>query len=461
MNLLTIAWKSLRQRRLASCLTALSVALGVALMVAVLVINGVITEMFTQSGTGYNLIIGPQGSALQLVLSTVYRIEKPIENLPWRYYQEIAADERVELAVPVAFGDFTEEGGFPIIGTTRDYFALGATNDQDFRIKGEKGDYLQGKWDAIIGSAVARRNGWDLGTEFRMVHGGKDPNEYDVHDDHFTVRGVLAPTGTPNDRSVFVNIEGFFLLDGHEKPVDEAVTRMADFYAVEEEEVRAWYADDLEGISKEAGDGDDQHHHDHSVSDLQKEFTSILIRARPEPNSVLPPDLSRAIVARQIAEEINQGFKAQATNPIVPMQRLLENLVGNIRLALLYLTGLIIAVAGVSIFVSIYNSMSDRRREIAVMRALGARRQTVFSLILAESLLLCVGGGLAGILLGHGVVFAAAKIIESRSDLLINPLAFEPIELIVIPVTILLAGLVGFLPGMTAYRTDVASALNS
>ena len=82
MNLLSIAWKSLRQRRLASFLTALSVALGVALMISVLVINGIVTRMFTQSGTGYQLIIGPKGSDLQLVLSTVYRIDRPIENLP-------------------------------------------------------------------------------------------------------------------------------------------------------------------------------------------------------------------------------------------------------------------------------------------------------------------------------------------------------------------------------------------
>jgi putative ABC transport system permease protein len=135
--------------------------------------------------------------------------------------------------------------------------------------------------------------------------------------------------------------------------------------------------------------------------------------------------------------------------------------VGNVRLVLLYLTGLIVLVAGISIFVSIYNSMADRKREIAVMRALGARRETVFTIILAESLLLCLGGGLVGLLLGHGIVFAAAPIVEARSGLLINPLAFEMSELVIIPITIALAGLVGFLPGMTAYRTDVAGALSS
>lgn len=460
MNLFVIAWKSIRQRLLSSSLTGLSVALGVALMVAVIVINGVVTRMFSQSGTGYDLIIGPKGSELQLVLSTVYRIENPIENLPWRFYEEIKQDRRIALAVPVAFGDFTEDGAFPIIGTIPQYFSLDVVQGQKFMVKG---DYLRGTWDAVIGSEVARQNGWDVGSEFRMIHGGRDPSESHVHDEKFTVRGVLRATGTPNDRSVFVHLDGFFLLDGHDKPVDEAIARMAKFYAVPEAQVRDWYAQDIEKIAREAehDHGSHGHHHAHAVSDLQKEFTSILVQAASNPQGRLPVSLQRSGNAISLQTELNDGFQAQAVNPVAPMRRLLDNLVGNIKLALLYLTGLIIAVAGISIFVSIYNSMADRRREIAIMRALGARRQTVFSVILAESLLLCLGGGLAGLLLGHGLVLIAAPIVEARSGLLINPLAFEPIELIVVPVTMLLAGLIGFLPGLTAYRTDVAAALSS
>jgi putative ABC transport system permease protein len=173
MNLFTIAWKSIRQRSLASLLTGFSVALGVSLMVAVLVINGIITKMFNQSGTGYNLIVGPQGSAVQLVLSTVYRIDKPIDNLPWDFYEVVRDDPRIELAVPVAFGDFTEVGGFPIIGTTPQYFSLDVVASQPFLVR-QPGTFLQGTWDAVIGSEVARQNGWDMGTKFKMIHGGRD-----------------------------------------------------------------------------------------------------------------------------------------------------------------------------------------------------------------------------------------------------------------------------------------------
>ena len=143
----------------------------------------------------------------------------------------------------------------------------------------------------------------------------------------------------------------------------------------------------------------------------------------------------------------------------MPMQRLMTNLVGNVRQLLLYLTGVIIVISGIGIFVSIYNSMSDRRREIAIMRALGADRIKVFSIILLESIVLCLAGGLFGIILGHGFVIVAAPIIEARSGLAIDPFLFDSRELILLPVVIGLAILIGFLPGVTAYRTDVAENL--
>ena len=110
MNLISIAWKSLKQRRLASCLTAFSIALGVMLMVLVLVIFGAVDSAFTQRSIAYDLIVGPKGSDLQLVLSAVYRMQPPIENLPYLYLEQLKKDRRVVSAVPLAFGDVTQEG---------------------------------------------------------------------------------------------------------------------------------------------------------------------------------------------------------------------------------------------------------------------------------------------------------------------------------------------------------------
>ena len=157
--------------------------------------------------------------------------------------------------------------------------------------------------------------------------------------------------------------------------------------------------------------------------------------------------------------ELKKGNQAQGVNPIVPMKKLLTEFLGPVQQLLLVMTSLIILVSGIGIFVSIYNSMSARRREIAIMRALGAQRSTVLSIILAESIILCVGGGLLGLLLGHGLVFAAAPIVAAKTGLIIDPWAFSSYEAVLFPILFGLGALVGFLPGMTAYRTDVAESL--
>ncbi len=447
MNMFSIAWKSVRQRKLASSLTALSIALGVMLMVIVLVISGAIETAFSQRSIGYDLIVGPKGSDLQLVLSSVYRIQPPIENLPYMYLSQLKKDRRVTTAIPLAFGDVTEIGAFPIVGTTSEYFENEYAYQQSFRIRGQR---MNGLFDSIIGSEVARANGWDLGSQFTIKHGGAESDH--IHDEKFTVVAVIAPTGTANDRSVFLNLEGFYAIDGHEKPVNEIEKRLRDFYAAEPEtlasalkqieEVKAHRAEDKDG-------GHDHAHHNHETPEAMKEVTSILVKTRSDFDAI------------SLSGDLKKGFQAMAVNPIRPIQRLMKNVLGNVQKALVVLTAVIIAVSGVSIFVSIYNSMSDRRREIGIMRALGAQRSTVFSIVVAEATVLCLGGGMMGWLLGHGISILAAPAVSARTGLLLNPWSVNPMEFVLFPVLLVLAILVGFLPAMTAYRTNVADALNS
>lgn len=465
MSLFAIAWKSIRQRALASSLTGLSVALGVMLMVSVLVIHGIVDRVFSQRSIGYDLIIGPKGSDLQLALKTVYRIGRSQEPLPYLYYQELAKNPLVSEAVPFAYGDYTQEGGFPIVGTTGRYFELPYAPRRNFRIQ-KGGHKLTNPFDAIIGAQVAQQNNWKVGSEFQMVHGGTAAESDHVHDEKFTVVAVLAPTATPNDKTVFIGIEGFYQVSGHEKPIRESVQRWLEFNgqdADDEAIARTIKEMDLSEADSHAGHdhgGHDHGGHDHGshdVPDIQKEVSSILVLTRRPPGK---PLTYPSIAAPQLRAALNESFQVQAINPMEPIRTLMENVVGNIRTVLLIMTALIIVVSGIGIFVSIYNSMADRRREIAIMRALGASRVAVFSIILAESTMLCVLGGLLGVVLGHGLVFLSAPYVEARTGLLVDPFAFEQIELVLIPGLILLASLIGFVPGLTAYRTDVSKALS-
>ena len=455
MNLFAIAGKSIRQRLLSSSLTAFSVSLGVMLMVAVLVIYGIMDRVFNQQAVGYQLIVGPKGSDMQLVLNTIYRVGAPLQNLPYLYFEELKKDPRIGVAIPVCLGDTTQQGGFPIVGTTEDYFSHEYAPGREFLIRGEP---FTRSFDAIIGSQVYHTNGWDLGTEFRLVHGGAESH---VHDEKFTVAGVLAPTGTPNDKTVFIHLNGFYAISGHDAPLKEAVKRWHEFSgqpttdaaldaAVADWRKKCGITDvDEDEKHEEKGAAPAPNHHHHKACDVQKEVTAILVNMKGDSMTA----------AAMFSGEMKRGHKVQAVNPIIPMQRLMSDILGNVRTVLVVLTGLIIVVSGVGIFVSIYNSMSDRRKEIAIMRALGAQRRTVFAIILAESILLCFGGGIFGILLGHGLVFSAAPIVQQQTGILISPFAFEPIELVLLPALIALASIVGVVPGLAAYRTDVARAL--
>lgn len=451
MNLLTIAWKSVKQRKVASLLTALSVALGVMLMVTVIVINGAIESAFNQRSIAYDLIVGAKGSDLQLVLSSVYRIQPPIANLPFMYLEQLREDSRVQLAIPLAFGDFTkpEHGSFPIVGTTNEYFLNEYTPGEKFQAVDQEGTrQLSEHYDAVIGSQVAYHNNWKVGDQFSIVHGSADSE--DVHDEKFTIVTVLKQTGTPNDRSVFLNLEAVYTLDGHQKPVDEVERRLRDFYGDSPERLKLALSQ-LEALRQKRAKGqeigDPKMGYGLDTPPAMKEITAVYLKMRSAFNAI------------SFQSELKNGSKAMAVNPILPIQRLMKSFVGNIRNILVFLTGMIIVVSGISIFVSIYNSMSDRRREIGIMRALGAQRRSVFSIILAESAVLCVGGGIVGWLLGHSLAIVGASYVSAQTGVLLNPWAFDPLEFVLFPVLLILGALVGFLPAMTAYRTNVADAL--
>ncbi|NQW48341.1 MAG: ABC transporter permease, partial [Planctomycetes bacterium] len=228
MSLFGIAWRTIRQRLLTSLLTSLSLALGVALVVATLVTGGVVKQAFESgSGLGYNMIVGAKGSPLQLVLNSVYLISKPIENISWDFYQQfLPAAQRpdgtdgtfaasTKTAVPICMGDYFR--GFRVIGTNTAYFdrlTIGA--GEPFRFVSGRNFRDEEFYGSVLGATVAANLGLRVGDAFAPTHGADDGK---VHDP-FTVTGVLARTDTPVDRGVFVNMEGFYLQDGHAKPLD-------------------------------------------------------------------------------------------------------------------------------------------------------------------------------------------------------------------------------------------------
>ena len=537
MSLFRIALRSILQRGVASILTMLSMALGVMLVVAVLTIHGVVAQSFQNNvkSLGYNMIVGPKGGREQLVLNTVFYLSVPVENIPYTYYleflpretrdellrdsfamqsgealqqttalQSLACDglsgaalslaldaaplallpsatekkappvefgrdgkyaAMTELAIPVCLGDYY--GRFRVVGTTPALFEnLILDSETNRKFEFAQGRNFQwksaehGYFEGVVGSTVAREMGVKLGDRISPAHG--DPEGH-THARKFTIVGILKTSGTPNDRAVFVNMEGFYLMEDHAKPVEVEKTEEAD-----EPTPRS----DAEAKAARA-------------ARLKKE-AEVLAAADPDPLPVEQREVTAILlktpimIAPGLENAINEGRDAQAVLPVAVIYGLFEFIVNPIQWTLLLLTAMICIVSGISILVSIYNSMSERRQEIAVMRALGAGRGTVMMIILLESTLLSLGGGLLGWLAGHLLVLAASPAIEEQTGVMIGFYSWEPaidllqmlgmqgataswltvpLEWLLVPALVLLAVAVGFWPAITAYRTDVARSL--
>ncbi|HZZ30211.1 MAG TPA: FtsX-like permease family protein [Pirellulales bacterium] len=436
MTLSKIAWRSIQQRSLASFLTGLSMALGVSLVVAVLVIGQIVAKSFASGNAlGYNVIVGAKGGRLDLLLNTVYYLNRPIENIPWDYYQQfLRAKDRsdhkdgkyaddVDLAIPVCLGDVVGENGqYRVVGTTPELFSqlLHATFSSGENFKTP--DFTT----AVVGAEVAKHMGFKVGDSFSPAHGVGGEKHMP-----FKITGILDRTSTPVDRAAFVNMEGFFLIPDHARGHVEEVHKPGE-------------KEEPDEILKTP------------LPEDQREVTAVLIRTASIGGA--PPEL----VAPDLVKHVNKEFVAQAIEPIKEITVLTITFVQPMQWILLALTVLIVIVAGIGILVSIYNSMSERRHEIAVMRALGAHRGKIMLIVLTESIMLALGGGLAGWLVGHLLVGAAAPTITEYTGVAVNFLQFVPTaELILIPGLIVLASLVGYLPALSAYRTDVARALTA
>ncbi len=480
MSLWKIAWKSIRHRSLASSLTAFSMALGVALVVTVLVINGVVGKSFQQGAQGYDLIVGAKGSKLQLVLSTVFYNQDPVGLIPYEYYDLMRSSRysaEVKTAIPIARGDNYQ--GAPVIATTPEYFSSVTKSDgKPYTLqKGEFFKYADYN-GAVVGYAVAKKNKLQVGQEIRFGHTNSARDE-DLHEP-FKIVGILDHTGSPNDRAVFVNLEGFYREHEHGHAGVETIN-----YDLREEELARKRAE-LGVEEREEHEREGEEHAEHA--EHKRRLTAILLitkdaevevtataaaveaatESRPgleiEEKDLVTTERRQVIdtaVTALPAKIEGELLEAQAVAPVQEIAAFFQDVIGNIQSVLIIFAIQVVIVAGVGMMVSIYTSMNERRQEIAIMRALGARRSTVMSIILLESILLSLGGGLFGALIGHLAIGALAPLIMSYSNVMVRPWDFQAVELALIPGLIGLASIVGYLPAVIAYRTDVAQSLQT
>jgi putative ABC transport system permease protein len=465
MNLFQLVLKQMRQRSLSTWLTLLSVVLGVGLAVAVMILQREGKSLFGQKEYGYQLLVGPKGSPLQLTLNTVYQLDKSPGNIPYALYEELAGPKyrpQVKVAIPYAVGDSYK--GQRIIGTIPQLFGYddnGAKMPDDASVMeyrpgrryeiGEGRIFHARKFEAVIGSEVTKLTGLKLGEKFKATHGMPAANQKpDEHAEQWQVVGVLAPTHTAADKNLFIPLMTFYTIMEHE----EALGAHAALRAGEDPN-KTSAASKPATTSQASGDEEHEHHYTMNadgtielhVPKEEWEVSVVLIRTRS------------AFAVRSLQYNFNNGPDAMAINPAEEMTNFFHVFLGPSSYVLLLISMMVTIVATVAILVSIYNSVSARLREIAILRALGATRQRILAIICLEAGLIGFLGGIVGLFAGHLLAAAGSVYTERVVGEPINWAKVGVYEWEFLLAVTIVAVLAGLVPAMKAYRTPVATNL--
>jgi putative ABC transport system permease protein len=391
-----IVRKSLRQHALSTIFTALSIALAVGLWMSVWTIKEQSQETFTSVDAGFDAVLGARGSKLQLVLNAIFHLEASPGNLPWSDFLDIQKHPSVALAVPLAVGD--NYRGYRLVGTTLDLFQRAEYADgKRFAVEGGR-LFEPGYREALVGSFAAVQLKLKPGDKFHPYH-GLIFDEQERHAETYVVTGILKPSNTPADRVIWIPLEGIQRMTGHNP-------------------------------------------------DAATDLSAVLVKLRTP--------------AAGFQLDILYNKQGSRLTFAWPVGQIMSELFGKISWfdrVLALVAYLVAFVAITSVLVSLYNSMNERRREIAILRALGARRVTVFGAIVLEAAAITGLGVLGGFVVYAVIATGVAGVIRAQTGVVLSPLAFSPVMLWAPGMMLALGALAGTVPAAKAYRTSVADHL--
>ncbi len=414
--LLSLAWASLRNRRISTSLTVLSIGLSVALLLGVETLQKSARESFSSTISQTDLIAGARGGSLQLLLYTVFRIGQATNNIKYDTYLEWAKHPAIEWTIPYSLGD--SHRGFRVIGTNEQFY-------QRYRFRRNRQvSFAAGRaprtfQETALGSDVANRLGYRLGSKITLTHGVGATGILDHDDRPFTVVGILDRTATPIDRSVYITLEG----------------------------MSAVHVGWEEGIAPEPGEAPAAALREDQLRPEQ--ITSFLVRCKSRIDSL------------RVMREMN-NYLGEPMMAIIPGATMSElwSTVEYAETALRIVSGFVVLVGLLGMLVAIYTTLNERRREMAILRAVGAGPVRILGLFVLESLLLATGGCVLGMGLMYGGIQLLQGWVEQRFGLFLRWQGLSAEHGAYMGVVVLAALVVGLIPAWRAYRNSLADGLS-
>jgi putative ABC transport system permease protein len=398
MTIPLIIYRSLRQHALSTLVTAASIAFACGLLMTVWMVKAQSQRAFMETSTGFDGVLGARGSELQIVLNSIFHLEASPGNIKVSDYEQIKKHPAVKTAIPIATGD--NYRGWRIVGTAREMFTDVA------HAGGKKYELAHGRifsdgehaHEAVVGSFASAQLGLGVGSVFHPSHGLAHAPDHE-HEEEYRVAGILAPTNTPADRVIWIPLEGVQHMSGH-------------------------------------------------AASAHSELSAVLVQLKASPAGF------------QLKEYYKRGERLTFAYPATAIIADFFNKISWFDRVLALVAFVVALVAAGSVLASVYASMSARQRDIAILRALGARRGMVFSTLMLEAMVICALGAACGFAVYFALMIGVTGLIREQTGVAISMMAWHPVLLWCPLGMVVLGALGGIAPAMKAYRVPVAETLS-
>ncbi len=423
MNILSLAWKNLTNRPLSMLLTLVLFALGVGLTSLLLLLNKQLTDKFEKNLAGVDIVVGAKGSPLQLILANMYHIDAPTGNISLQSAKPFLNPRHplIKKSVPLSLGDSYKT--YRIVGTLHDFLGL-------YNAEIAEGTLWNAPLEVTIGATVAERTSLKLGAKFNSNH-GLDEGGGEHEEAAFKVVGILKPTGTVIDQLILTATQSIWTV--HEHAQAELEGEKTEHHSETPPSVKMDSLDDRATLLQ---------------ADSTHQITSLLLQFK-----------MRNVQTLNFQRNLNQNTDMQAATPALEINRLYE-MMGVGEKALRALALLIIVVSGLSIFIALFNSLKERKYELALMRVMGAGRSRLFLLIVCEGILLSIMGFCIGIVLSHGAMQVLAKYMSDAYRYSFSGWMWLTEEWYLLVGAAIIGFLAAVIPAWSAYRQDISRTLS-
>ncbi len=408
--------KSLWNRRGTAILTIFSISISVTLLIGVENIRKGVRTSFSSAVSGTDIIVGARGGSLQLLLYSIFRIGNSPNNLSWESYNELRNNKRVKWTIPISLGD--SHRGFRVVGTNLDYFKFfryGSKRELEFL----KGKPFSKVFDTVIGSEIAIKFNYKLNEEIIIAHGTGKKSFLNHDDKPFKIVGILKPTGTPVDQSLHVSLEGITAMH-----VDwESGGPPLEGESISAEEVL-------------------------KLDLTPEEITSFLIGLK---SKIHVFDLQRKV----------NTYKEEPLSAIMPGVALQElwNILRTAETGLRVITWFVLFAGLLGMVTSLLSGLNERRREMAILRSVGAGPGTISFLLILEATVLTLAGIIFGLFILYLALFVSQPILEAYFGLFIPINLPSNRDIIILGGILLTAMLMGIIPALKAYHQSLADGM--